>query len=359
MAELETSKSSPIHVLPPELLITILKKLNYKSICHARLTCKQWQKMIKNFKLAEISMAKTFGIIIAAGAGRRNDLESVEFIGQDCLIKEFPSLPHPVISRSMVLHDGKILICGIEDGTTGKWGLKRWCFMLKNGTWKKHSVMNQERSSDGAVSTKSGTFVFGGMGLVYNDITFEYLPKGSLKWIMGKNRIPGGFFWGCAIATKSEQEILLIGGRHNEKRILKFNVKDHTFEELPVKLIVGRFEARCAFIPGTNKIMITGGSDGRCLKSTEILDLDKGSIVMASPMNFSRSFHGIGIITVNDVQRLAVFGGSEDVLGFHDTIELYNMQTQKWELSEARLKNRRSCFGFINANLQDISNCFL
>ena len=230
--------------------------------------------------------------------------------------------------------------------------------MLKNGAWKKHSVLNQERLWGGAVSIKSGTFIFGGRDFD-NDAKFsyEYLPKGSSKWKIGKNRIPGGYFGACAIATKSEQDILLIGGWNLSRKILKFNVNDHTFEELPLKLNEARFGAKCAFIPGTNKIMITGGS---CLKSTEILDLDDGSIVMGSPMNVARHCHGIGIITVNGVQRIAVFGGTGGARGvkFQDGIELYNVQTQQWELSEAKLKNGRYGFGFISANLQDISNCF-
>ena len=363
MAEVEPPKNSSIHLLPPELLIMILKKLNYKSICHARLTCKQWQKMIKNFKLAEVFMAKTFGILVVGGTGgtgseKLKNLSSVEFIGEDCLIKEFPKLPDYSVFRSLVLHDGNILICGIGDCNNDGLESKRLCLMLKNGIWKKHSVLNHERLWGSSVSIKSGTFIFGGRPRdIDAKFWYEYLPKGSSRWIRGKTRIPRGFVSGCAIATKSEQDILLIGGWLTGKRILKFNVKDHSFEELPINLNEGRFGAQCAFIPGTNKIMITGGS---CLKSTEILDLDQGSIVMASPMNFARHCHGIGIITVNDVQRLAVFGGSEGTKGvkFQDTIELYNMQTQKWELSEAKLKNGRYGFGFISANLQDISNCF-
>ena len=41
--------------------------------------------------------------------------------------------------------------------------------------------------------------------------------------------IPDGFWDGCAIAVKSEQEIWLIGGYETEKRILRFDVKNHTF----------------------------------------------------------------------------------------------------------------------------------
>ena len=87
----------------------------------------------------------------------------------------------------------------------------------------------------------------------------NYLPKDSTLLLMGKTEIPVGFLVGCAIAVKSDQEIWLIGGIQTEKRILSFNVKDHTFQELPSQLNVRRVEHSCAFIPNTNKVMITGG----------------------------------------------------------------------------------------------------
>merc|ERR1711902_86147 len=90
-------------------------------------------------------------------------------------------------------------------------------------------------------------------------MSYEYLPKDSTTWLMGKTNIPGGFEGGCAIAVKSDQEIWLIGGVNTKKRILSFDVNEHTFQELPSQLNVGRNGHSCAFIPNTNKVMITGG----------------------------------------------------------------------------------------------------
>ena len=79
--------------------------------------------------------------------------------------------------------------------------------------------------------------------------------------LWGKTEIPGGFFDGCAIAVQSKQEIWLIGGTGTENRILRFNINDHTFQELPSRLNVERPVYSCAFVPHTNKIMISGGHD--------------------------------------------------------------------------------------------------
>ena len=95
------------------------------------------------------------------------------------------------------------------------------------------------------------------------------------------------------------------------KRILSFNVESHTFQVLPFQLNVGRRGHRCAFIPNTNKIMINGGYSGGTLDSTEILDTEDGSVTMTSPMNSKRCSHGMGIITVNGEDKVAVFGGHD------------------------------------------------
>ena len=55
------------------------------------------------------------------------------------------------------------------------------------------------------VTTQEATFIFGGG---YSRTTYEYLPKDSIQWLMGKTEISGrGFSSGCAIVVKSGQEI--------------------------------------------------------------------------------------------------------------------------------------------------------
>ena len=55
--------------------------------------------------------------------------------------------------------------------------------------------------------------------------------------------------------------------------------------------------------------MITGGYNDGSLDSTEVLDTEDGSVTMASPMNSKRDGHGMGVVTINGKDRLAVFGG--------------------------------------------------
>ena len=51
--------SKVVHeILPTEMFVMILKKLGYKSLCNASLTCKKWKKVIDDFGLAKIALGK-------------------------------------------------------------------------------------------------------------------------------------------------------------------------------------------------------------------------------------------------------------------------------------------------------------
>ena len=101
--------------------------------------------------------------------------------------------------------------------------------------------------------------------------------------------------------------------------------------------------------------MITGGytfSEGTWLDSTQILDTEGGSVTMGSPMNSRRSGHGMSVVTINEKDRLAVFGGF-DGRSLLNSVELYNTETEKWETSDLKLSEARSGFSFLTVKLGD------
>jgi len=279
-------------------------------------------------------------IIIAGGFNAETSITDIEVLTGNLESKQIKHLPHKINGFSMVQHNGTILICG------GKHNLQK-CLQLDQGTWKWHSTLNKERCFHSVVATQEATFLFGGMN---SKATYEYLPKDSKTWLMGKSEIPEGFEEGCAIPLKSGQEILLMGGFKTEKRVLIFNVTDHSFKVSPLQLNYGRIGHRCCYIPNTKKIMITGGA------YTEILDTKNGSVTIASPMKSNRNNHGMGIITNNGEDRLAVFGGYDGLnLTYLDSVEIYNNMKEKWETSNIKLKGKKLAFGFLTIKLGDVN----
>ena len=244
----------------------------------------------------------------------------------------------------MVVHQGTIF-------STGGFPEQKSCLQFENGTWKEHSTLSEDRVGHSAVTTKSATFLFGGL----DSSTYEYLPKDSTTWIMGKNEIPGGFESGCAVSVISEKEIWLIGGSWGTRRIVCFNVNDHTFQILNIQLNIGRYGQCCAMIPNTNKLMITAGFNNGHLNSTEIIDIENGTISMGSPMNSKRCHHGMGVVTIDNEDRLIVFGG-ENYDETHNSIEVYNAKTEKWETAGIKMKKPKTDFGFLTVNLAQIQN---
>ena len=284
--------------------------------------------------------------MIAGGSYTR----SVDFLTEDLTTKPLLWMPARIDCPSMIMHNGTILLCG------GSNNIQK-CLQFYQGTWKWHSTLNEPRWGHSAVTTQKAAFIFG--GYEYDSrTTYEYLPKNSTTWVTGKNSIPRGFSNGCAISVKSEQEIWLIGGFSTEKRILSFNVNDHTFRELPFQLNVGRVALRSSLIPNTNKVMVTGGNtmngNLEILESTEIIDTEDGSVTIANPMNCKRCSHGIGIVTIKGENKLVVFGGYGKERTSLNGGELYNTQTEKWETVDIKMREAKYSFGFLSFKLGDV-----
>ena len=62
MEEANKTNISLIHnVLPPEMLEKILKLLNYKEICQAKLICRRWKEIIDKGNLLKKVAGKIVG----------------------------------------------------------------------------------------------------------------------------------------------------------------------------------------------------------------------------------------------------------------------------------------------------------
>ena len=290
--------------------------------------------------------------VIIAGGKNGGRLDSIEVISNSKLSKtniQLPKLPDKINHCSMFLHNGSLMVCGGYDNSYKKAFTKK-CFQLDKGKWKQHSTLKHKRVGAKAVSTDKGTFLFGGS---LSKMTYEFLPNNphAKKWRIGINQIPEGFIDGCAIEVKSKQQIWLIGGMLGplcgsgyRNRILVFDINSESFQELPSKLNTARESHTCAFIPGTNKILVAGGFSWRYRydDTTEIIDTEDGSITMGGSLNIGRVGHGMGTIMVNGEETLAVFGGVDGTRNGNSSVELYNAKTDQWETADFTL-NEKNC----------------
>ena len=289
---------------------------------------------------------------MVGGDGVSNS-NSVEILSTDQSLTDIriANLPNdlsvPKNNPSLFVHDGSLLLCGGE-------GNLKDCHEFKNGKWTKHSTLENNRKWASAVTTQSGTYIFGGIS---SATTYEFLPAKSKSWERFDTKIPNGFKTGCAVEIPGE-EILLIGGFNTFRRLLKYNIETETFEELDTKLKNGRIGQNCALMPGDNtKVVITGGqdSDFDALDSTEILDLKDFTISNGSPMNDKRADHGIGSLVIDGEEKLVVFGGKDDS-DPHTSLEVFNPRTLRWEFSSAlSLKDARNQFGYVTVPNEVIS----
>ena len=282
----------------------------------------------------------------------RSASNTVDIVSLDTSVskKLLPKLPSVTEGSSLLIHDKKLITCGGVNQ-------KQECLQLKDDKWIPFSNLNHDRQFASVASTESKTILFGGQ---FSN-TFEYLAKDSNEWETGLNEIPQASFlstfsFGCAV-TISEDTILLIGGRNSEKRILRFNVLDQTFEEVPTTLNFGRRIHSCMKMPESNSVLVTGGlnEDGEADSAdmTEILTIkDSGDIIaeMSTPMNTKRYGHGMGLLTIHGEERIAVIGGVDENKEFLDSIETYDPVNQKWESSDMKMSVAKGAFGYITVD---------
>ena len=271
-------------------------------------------------------------------------LNSVEVISSNPFTRShfpIPNFPKQISGCFLFLQNGTLMLCG---GKNGNGSSNKTCFQLKNGSWHQYEALKNFGTcySNEIVMTSKATIIFG-------NNRFKYLPNGSKNWKIGKTEIPRFFVNGCAVEIKSKGEIWLIGGvGGSSKGILSFNLDNHTFKELPMKLKIGRMCHKCIVtkIGNSEVILVTGGGEPYGYgNSVEIINIETGSVTLSPSMNIKRVNHGIGTLSVNNQPRIAVFGGDN---GNHveNTMEIFDPETLKWDLVEDfKMNESRHSFG--------------
>ena len=188
----------------------------------------------------------------------------------------------------------------------------------------------------------NGIYIFGG-----NDYPtmWEWLPSGSSTWVQGGSIPWPGFNGGCGVRI-SLSELLLIGGKESEQRILKFNVETGEWTEMEEVLEPGRYFHACVVFK--NNIIVNGGQDssGEYLKLAEIFDKDNLAISYSSDMKEARCAHGLVVAHHKNQPTVLAIGGYPYTT---DTIEKWDPESKTWSLTnDLRLSKTKNSFGILS-----------
>ena len=279
---------------------------------------------------------------------------------------KLPPLPGINMAHCMVINNANeiMILGGAHDGFLEQ--KHKYCFVLKNNSWKQHSTFLQPRIYSCAVTMPNGIFVFGGISnpeigfdrtfIAYNSRTTEFLPNNQFHWQKFDDNMPEPGSDAHAIAI-SDNEILITGGRYSNyinlltpirthdfalSRIMKFNIVNKIWTMLG-NLNHGRYDhssflykGRVIITGGSNGYYSTGGSNGYTeTNSTEILTLSTGIVRQGGNLNVGRTGHGMGILKMEGIPKLVVFGGFSYQTQTHTSIvEEWNDDTETWHVVE-------------------------
>ena len=71
-------------------------------------------------------------------------------------------------------------------------------------------------------------------------------------------------------------------------------------------------------------------------------------------MKMKRYEHGIGIMTIDNEEKVVTFGGEYGNGQFLDSIEVYHTNTGSWELLNKTLTEPKNHFGYLTISYQTV-----
>ena len=303
-------------------------------------------------------------IIIAGGLGLNS--RNVEILGQNGE-RNLPELPYETHGNSLIRTSNNEI--WLLDGKSEK------CFILTAKGWK-YFIRFQRNMQNGIfIEMPDDYYMLGGS---YCPTLNCYLPKnwknlGCWSCWMLTNPFPRSMnkctckdvdeckmqdirrygaqiHWGIHFNASgghkiSDEEFIIVKIRD----VLKFNIKNQKWIKW-YELKEERIEGQSIILDG--KLIVTGGCNfitRDLVKSTEIMDLSTGKSWFGGDLNVGRVGFGMAFLYLEGKRRILVFGGKsaefENPVLF-DSIEIWNDETNQWDMSNMKLKEKNSNFGF-------------
>ena len=282
-----------------------------------------------------------------------------------------PELPHETNGNSLFSTSNNEI--WLLDGKSEK------CYTLTSKGWKYFSKFLENTQNSIVIEMPDAYYMIGGS---YCSLVNTLFPKNCknlncswsfwmfappLPWRMNKCtcvntkecemqdiRIHWGIHSNASGGHKiSDEEFIVVKIRD----VLKFNIKNQKWIKW-YELKEERIEGQSIILDG--KLIVTGGCNiitRNLVKSTEIMDLSTGKSWFGGDLNVGRVGFGMAFLYLEGKRRILVFGGkSEDlenpVLLLFDSIEIWNDETNQWDMSNMKLKEKNSNFGFTSVPIK-------
>lgn len=257
-------------------------------------------------------------------------------------------MPYAIAENPSIFQHGRnAILCGGSEYGSEYGNRNCWKLDVKGNSWVPFDSMIEARNYATVISMENETYVVGGLK-THN--TVDVLKHDCNTWQEGI-KIPQSYIIsdGCGVEI-SDTEAMLTGGSIGQT-ILKVNIDEGIWDRSPHILKEVRTNLMCVLF--NNKVIITGGYVGPYPTSrTEIIDISDENewyMWLGNDMNIRRAYHGMGIISLGNTLKLAAFGGKDNSEMEYldlDSIEIWNDNSETWELSAMTLKQPKSEFGF-------------
>ena len=313
-------------------------------------------------------------IIIAGGLGLNS--RNVEILGHN-EGRNLPELPYETHGNSLIRTSNNEI--WLLDGKSEK------CFILTAKGWK-YFIRFQSNMQNGIfIEMPDDYYMLGGS---YCPTTNCYLPKNWKElgcwtcWMLTNpfprsmnkctckdvdeckmqdiRRYGAQIHWGIHFNASgghkiSDEEFIVVKIRD----VLKFNIKNQDWRNWGSRwyeLKEERIEGQSIILDG--KLIVTGGCNfitRDLVKSTEIMDLSTGKSWFGGDLNIGRVGFGMAFLYLEGKRRILAFGGKSEEFEnpvLFDSIEIWNDESNQWEMSNMKLKQKNSNFGFLSMPLK-------
>jgi len=331
----------------PEIFVKhIFRCLSYDDLINAMLTCKKWkawvQMVYKVDQRIKYNVAIRNSIFISGGTNGPTVSRGFEVLGK--YTYKIKSLKDDNFGHSMVINnsDELIVLGGLNFSPSD---ISKICLVYRNNEWIHHSTMLRGRIYSSSIVMPEGIYVFGGKG---SHVSCEFLPNGKLHWSILETEIPKpGLLMASCVAISPFKIVFTGGVGLTQRRIMTFDTKTMSWE-IDGELIHGRW-GHASFI-FNGRIIITGGKNERgergYLTSTEILELKPRKLKEGGRLNDPRHGHGIGVVNINNAQKLVVFGGWSFNQVLLTSVEAWDDDRECWERTDLQMPHGLSHFAY-------------